>query len=263
MASALAALSGTKAEKIAALRSGIAALSGSAAPSWTNAAEVDYSPDALDVPATLEALLGGVIRRGAVTTIDHAGALLSAIVAHVSVQSRVAVVGVADLGLISIAEQGGNLEHILWVPDAGTTPLEVIGLLAEGVDLVVAGLPLAPAPTLSRPVQARLRRYSTAMVFVGENWPNSEAQVSTTLSQVEGLCSGHGRITAVEYAVQVKGGRFPQRHGSFTVGTSCRRSAASIRGAAGAEAGNVAGNVAQEASSGSNVVALSGLRRAQ
>nr|WP_240393852.1 hypothetical protein [Corynebacterium lactis] len=203
-----------RAETIAALRSGIAALSGE--PQGFGGA--DFDAGALPVPGALEAVLGGVVRRGFVIVFDHLGAVLAALVAEVSKEGRVALVGVPEMGLVSVVEQGGDLSRVLCVPDPGAQPLEVLGLMAEGVDLVVAALPAPPSPSLARPLQARLRKFDAALVFVGQDWPGAVARVASRVEGVEGLGAGFGRISAVTYSVEASGTRFPRRSCRWRVG---------------------------------------------
>lgn len=208
----------SRAQTIAELRSGIAALSGLPGADAFVGGWGSPEGEALPVPKALRQVLGGVVRRGAVSAIDRPGAVLSALVAETTRVGYVAVVGVSELGLLSVVEQGGDLSRIMCVPDPGVQPFEVLGLLAEGVDLLVVSLPKAPAPSQARPLQARLRKFSTALISIGGGWPGGNTKISSSVEGVVGLCAGGGRIRSVSYSVVVSGTRFPRRHMSWRVG---------------------------------------------
>ncbi|MDO5030114.1 MAG: hypothetical protein Q4E11_05965 [Corynebacterium sp.] len=203
----------SKEQTIAALRQAMAAQSGGMASS-----ESFGFGEALPVPAALESALAGAVRKGAVSVIEQPGAVLAGLIAEATKTGHVALVGVAEQGLLAVAELGGQLSNIICVPDPGMQPLEVIGLLAEGVDLVVASLARTPTPSQARPLQARLRTSGCALVFVGAQWPGAAATISSSVVDVSGLGAGCGRIRAVDYHVNVSGTRFPRRQCSWRVG---------------------------------------------
>lgn len=173
--------------------------------------------ESLPVPAGLERVLGGVVRRGAVSVIENPGAVLAALIAETTKIGYVALVGVGEQGLLSVVEQGGRLANIICVPNPGIQPLEVIALLAEGVDLVVTSLERAPTPSKARPLQARLRNCGCALVSVGQQWPGAAVKISSSVVGVDGLGFGSGRIRAVDYQVAASATRFSRRHGLWRV----------------------------------------------
>lgn len=203
----------SKEQAIAALRQAMAAQPGGAA-----IGETFGLGEALPVPVALENTLAGTVRKGAVSVIEQPGAVLAGLIAEATKTGHVALVGVAEQGLLAVTELGGKLSNIICVPDPGMQPLEVIGLLADGVDLVVASLSRTPAPSQARPLQARLRTSGCALVFVGQQWPGAVATISSSVADVSGLGAGHGRIRAVDYQVSVSGTRFPRRQCRWRVG---------------------------------------------
>ncbi|MCA0443062.1 hypothetical protein QP923_05025 [Corynebacterium sp. MSK151] len=203
----------SKEQTIAALRQAMAAQSGGTATGATFGLG-----EALPVPEALENTLAGAVRKGAVSVIEQPGAVLAGLIAEVTKTGHVALVGLAEQGLLSVVELGGKLSNIVCVPDPGMQPLEVIGLLADGVDLVVASLARTPPPSQARPLQARLRTSGCALVFVGQQWPGAAAEISSSVAGVSGLGTGYGRIRAVDYQVSVSGTRFPRRQCRWRVG---------------------------------------------
>ncbi|MBV7294734.1 hypothetical protein KRX51_02215 [Corynebacterium sp. TAE3-ERU12] len=189
------------------------ASAGGAAGAPTGQASTGLQSRFLPVPAALSGVLHGALVRGAVTELDTPGTLLAGIVAAVTESGgHIAIVGLPGFLPTAAAEQGADLSRILVVPDPGERPLEVLGTLADGVDLVAAALNRTPPPSYARPVQARLRTAGTALLYLGHNWPGAAAQLSSRLIAVHGLGRGHGRIRALEHEVSAAiAGRAPQR----------------------------------------------------
>lgn len=268
----------SKAQTIAALRqamaaqvaqsgvaSGVGGVGATGGPGWSGepgesdqSGQPGESGESLPVPAELESVLSGVVRRGAVSVIEHPGAVLAGVIAEATKTGYVALVGVGEQGLLSVVEQGGRLDRIVCVPDPGMQPLEVISLLAEGVDLVVTSLARTPTPSQARPLQARLRNFGCALVFVGQQWPGAAATISSSVVGVSGLGRGCGRVRAVDYQVSASGTRFPRRQCAWRVGGA--------GGVGGSGAGGVVGEggaaAVEAAAAADNVVAFPSGRRA-
>ncbi len=208
----------SKEQTIAALRQAMAVQSGGAVTG-----ETFGLGEALPVPVALEKTLAGAVRKGAVSVIGQPGVVLAGLIAEATKTGHVALVGLSEQGLLSVVELGGKLSNIICVPDPGMRPLEVIGLLADGVDLVVASLARTPVPSQARPLQARLRTSGCALVFVGQQWPGAESTISSSVADVAGLGAGHGRIRAVDYQVSMSGTRFPRRQCRWWVGEQVER----------------------------------------
>lgn len=171
------------------------------------------------VPAGLAGLLDGGLVKGAVSSIDAAGAVVAGILAEVTAAGgHVALVGLPDFAPLSIAEHGGDLSRVLDVPEPGESPLEVVTLLADGVDVVVVQLDRTPPPSAARPVMARLRGSGCALLYVGEGWPGSKVSVASRVTAIHGLGAGHGRIRGVEFHVTARGAGRPERGVRWTIG---------------------------------------------
>lgn len=171
------------------------------------------------VPAGLAGLLDGGLVKGAVSSIDAAGAVVAGILAEVTAAGgHVALVGLPDFAPLSIVEHGGDLSRVLDVPEPGESPLEVVTLLADGVDVVVVKLDRTPPPSAARPVMARLRGSGCALLYVGEGWPGSKVSVASRVTAIHGLGAGHGRIRGVEFHVTARGAGRPERGVRWTIG---------------------------------------------
>ena len=69
------------------------------------------------VPAGLSGLLDGGLLKGAVSSIDAAGAVTAGIVAEITAAGgHVAIVGLPDFSPLNIVEHGGDLSRVLDVP---------------------------------------------------------------------------------------------------------------------------------------------------
>ena len=213
------------------------------------------------VPAGLSGLLDGGLLKGAVSSIDAAGAVVAGILAEITAAGgHVAIVGVPEFSPLSIIEHGGDLSRVLDVPEPGESPLEVVGLLADGVDVVVVKLDRTPPPSAARPVMARLRGSGCALLHVGEGWPGAKVAVASRVTAIHGLGAGHGRIRGVEFHVTARGAGRPERGVRWTVG-DCPASEAA---AAAWDGGDVGGGVGGAADGGAGAtVAEFPLRRAE
>ncbi|WP_298087999.1 hypothetical protein [uncultured Corynebacterium sp.] len=200
-------------------------------------AAIDSGLGRIAVPPGLTGLLDGGLARGAISAIDAAGAVVAGILAEVTAAGgHVALIGMPDFAAVSILEHGGDLNRVLAVPEPGENPLEVVALLADGVDLVVVDLPRTPSPSAVRPVAARLRSSGCAVLAVGEAWPTARVRVSSMITAVHGLGRGHGRIRGVEYRVSAVGGGRPERVVRWAVGECPASESAAVPGEALGEA---------------------------
>jgi hypothetical protein len=118
-----------------------------------------------------------------------------------------ALVGVPELGLLSAAELGVSLDRLAVVPDPGDDALQVISVLADGVEVIVAGSPRAAVPPARvRVLRGRLRT-SGAVLLVAGDWPGADLVITAQASRWSGLGNGHGRLIDRDLAVTVEGRR--------------------------------------------------------
>ena len=197
----------TRAEQVELLRSRMASLGGGVAVPLVE------DPATLPTPSDLAwALPGGGLERRAVTEVADCPALIVELIAQATAGGgHVGVVGWPELSLAGVVDEG-RLENIVVVPDPGVDPLGIIGVLVEGLDLVVArwAAPLELSPVRSRPLLGKLRGGSAALVLVGATVPSPQARIDATVTTFRGIGQGTGRIRGVDIAVRVESkGRAP------------------------------------------------------
>ena len=118
----------------------------------------------------------------------------------------VAVVGWPELVLTSALEGRGSADNVLVIPDPGPDPLHVVGLLAEHMDLVIyrTAAAVAVSPTRARPLMAKLREGTAALVTVGTRLPSPALTLTGHVVGFRGIARGSGRITSVVLDVQAE-----------------------------------------------------------
>lgn len=207
-----------RAGRVDLLRSRMAAIGGGqgAAPQPDMA-----SPDVLPVhPELAKVLPGGGLERRAVTEVSDCPALIVELIGQVTARGgHVGVVGWPELSLAGVVESG-RLDNVITVPDPGTDPLGIVGILVEGLDLVVArwAAPLELSPVRARPLLARLRGGVAALVLVGARIPSPAVRIGAGVTTFRGIGEGTGRIRSVDIAVRVTAKGRPPESATVTVG---------------------------------------------
>ncbi len=212
------------------LRRQIAAMSGR--PDRRSVEVADRSDDVLAVPEVLAELMPRRgLSRGSVVAVSGARSILLAMIASVTASGgQVGIVGLPQLNLGSVVELGGELSRIATVPDPGVDPVEVAGVLLDGMDLVVLGLPgISVPPSRTRVVMGRVRKQLSTLITVGGVWPGAqvrmEAEVLTYRHLPGGVGSadlaaaraGFGRIGGVSLRVAVTDRGHRRRIGEIDV----------------------------------------------
>lgn len=179
------------------------------------------SPDVLPVHLDLAKVLsGGGLERRAVTEVSDCPALIVELIGQVTARGgHVGVVGWPELSLAGVVESG-RLDNVITVPDPGTDPLGIVGILVEGLDLVVArwAAPLELSPVRARPLLARLRGGVAALVLVGARIPSPAVRIGAGVTTFRGIGEGTGRIRSVDIAVRVTAKGRPPESATVTVG---------------------------------------------
>lgn len=178
-------------------------------------------PEVIPVMEPLAGLLpGGGLARRAVTDLADCPALIVELISHATAGGgHVAVVGWPELSLAGVAG-AGRLENIVVVPDPGTDALEVVAVLVDGLDLVVARwpTPFELPPTRTRPLLGRVRSGTAALVLVGVRLAGAVARIDARVTAYRGIGAGRGRIRGVDVEVRVvAAGRAPAA-ATLTVG---------------------------------------------
>ncbi|PRQ11389.1 hypothetical protein C1Y63_06715 [Corynebacterium sp. 13CS0277] len=152
-----------------------------------------------------ELLPGGGFPRRAISEVDPCCGIIADLVAGATAAGQfVAIVGWPDLLLAEVADRG-DLSRVVVVPDPGADPLHAIGVLAEGVDLVVfhSARDWQISPTRVRPLLARLRGGTAAVLMSGAHAPSPALRLRARTAGVAGLRQGAGRIRGLDVEVQV------------------------------------------------------------
>jgi hypothetical protein len=175
----------------------------------------------LAAPAPIAAMLpAGGVPRGSVVTVSSsvpgrsgATSLLLALMAAPP-GAWAAAVGLPDLGLLAAAELGVDLSRLGLVPYPGTDLLQVISVLADGVDVIAAASPLDAArgravglpPARRRVLTGRLRE-GGAVLLVAGRWPGADLALTVREVRWSGIGAGHGRLRDRELDVEIGGRR--------------------------------------------------------
>ncbi len=171
----------------------------------------------LAAPAPIAAVLpAGGVPRGSVVTVGSAApgrsgatSLLLALMAAPP-GAWVAAVGLPDLGLLAAAELGVDLSRLGLIPYPGADLLQVISVLADGVDVIAAasplGLPGGLPPARQRVLTGRLRE-GGAVLLVAGRWPGAELSLTVRDVRWSGIGAGHGRLRDRELDVEIGGRR--------------------------------------------------------
>jgi hypothetical protein len=143
----------------------------------TTASE-DVIREALPVHEHLAGLLPGGLPCGATVEVRGSHGARSLLIATISQASAAghwtAVVGMAELNPLAIAEVGADLAHIAIVPHPQQRRADVIAALCDGMALVVTAVPAGLAEAQARALAARARRTGCILVPFGDHWPASD-----------------------------------------------------------------------------------------
>ncbi|RDI43564.1 hypothetical protein [Nocardia mexicana] len=163
----------------------------------------------LPVPPPLaEILPEGGLRRGTVMSYAGVAGPLAGIVAAVTASGgNVALSGVPQLNPHAVVEMSGDLNRMYFVPDPGDDHAEVLGVLVDGFDLVVAGARgLALPPSRARAIAARARASGCSVILTGGiRWQGSGLRIVTRVVGYEGIERGCGRVTRLRFNIQAHG----------------------------------------------------------
>lgn len=214
----VAVLADVRAERVASLRNKIAGLESAA-----NLTPVRQKPRLLSNDSVsegnessvdpyrvveLSGQLAGVIPIGGLpkNSVSHCSdcpALVSELIAQISAQGKtVAIVNWSDLSLAQVAESG-DLSKIITVPNPGGEWITVLGVLAEGVDVLIYRSPRTHtlSPTQARPLLAKIRKGRAAVLTVGAQVPSPALTINAQVTGFSGIGCGTGRIRNAEIAV--------------------------------------------------------------
>lgn len=207
-----------RAERVASLRNRIAGLESAANLTpvqqkprlLSNDSVSDGNESSADLYRVVElsGQLAGVISTGGLpkNSVSHCSdcpALVSELIAQISAQGKtIAIVNWSELSLAQVAESG-DLSKIITVPNPGREWITVLGVLAEGVDVLIYRSPRTQAlsPTQARPLLAKVRKGRAAVLTVGAQVPSPALTINAQVTGFPGIGCGTGRIRNTEIAV--------------------------------------------------------------
>lgn len=174
----------------------------------------------LAVPAPLAEILpqGGLPRGGVVSLIGDGGGSTSLLLALLAAPANTwsALVGMPDVGMLAASELGVDLDRVVLVPDPGPDVLQILSVLADGVDLIAVVPPKVLPPSRLKVLNARLRQ-SGAVLLVAGRWPGADLVLQSRVQGWVGLGQGHGRLRDRELVVEVSGRGAAGRHSSVAM----------------------------------------------
>lgn len=135
-----------------------------------------------------------------------------------------ALVALPGIGLLAAAELGVDLERVVLVPDPGPDLLQVISVLADGVDVIAVGAGrTAPGPPARlRVLGGRLRQHGAVLLVAGP-WPGADLVLTARQSGWVGIGRGHGRLQERLLTVTVDGRRLAGRSRTGSILLAGRR----------------------------------------
>jgi hypothetical protein len=120
-------------------------------------------------------------------------------------------VGLADPGVLAVAELGIDLRRVVFVPHPGSGWAEAAGDLLPGVDVVLVRPPGRARLTAARHLSARARERQTALVVLVEHvseWPEGgDLTLAVGAVEWEGVGQGHGYLQGRRAEVRAGGRR--------------------------------------------------------
>ncbi|MFD8249703.1 hypothetical protein [Nocardia sp. NPDC059691] len=202
----------SKAEKLSALRARMAAIDGRVGATEPPLRAAVDSSRVLSIAGGLgDALPEGGLPRGAVIACTGCkGPLLGMLAAATAAGEWTAVVGLPSLGLLAVAEMGGDLSRVAHIAAPGPDPLEVAAVLLDGVPMIVFDAAGGASPSRMRALLARVRRNDAVLIVTSTNWTRPDLEIRSDLADYTGLGRGRGRLRAVSYEISVRG-REPHR----------------------------------------------------
>ena len=181
----------------------------------------------LPVEEALETLLPeGSIRRGTAIAVCGHGSVTLAVALAAEASRRgswVAAVGMADLGVSSLAERGVDLGRwaLVDLPAGargrggwgGSLTADVLGAVVGGFDLVLLGPEIRVAGATARRLLARMREHGTSLICAiggdvsGDIAKGLQPELRMMIEQTlwTGIDDGHGRLLARQAEVTVRG----------------------------------------------------------
>ncbi len=154
-------------------------------------------------PAIAALLPGGGLKEGATYSVDNSITLIMALLAGPSAAGAwCGVVGIPEFGIEAAARFGIDLERLVLIPEPGDQWLAVTAAIADVMGVVVTKPPSRANDSSVARLAARLRQRGSTLIVLGP-WPQSEAMLSISASEWNGIGDGHGYLSARQVTVTV------------------------------------------------------------
>jgi mRNA-degrading endonuclease toxin of MazEF toxin-antitoxin module len=118
------------------------------------------------------------------------------------------LVGVGDVGALAMVGYGVDLDRLAVIHAPPVPWTQVVGMLLDGMDVVVANSSGRPRPAAARQLVARARHRHAVLVVVGTSpaWPApADVHLRVTDGRWQGLGRGFGSLQARRVSVVVQG----------------------------------------------------------
>ncbi|MGF7125100.1 hypothetical protein DEU38_102445 [Rhodococcus sp. AG1013] len=178
--------------------------------------------DVLAAPGGLEQLLPARgLPKGTVVACSGTSLLLGMLAAATQDGTFAAVIGYRQLCWLAAVEMGADLSRLAHIPDAGDNALKVLGVLLDGLDMVVLDLSgAAISPSRSRPLVARVRSHRSVLVVTSGDWPGPDLRLDSRPAAYGGIEGGVGRIQSIHLDVRVSGKGIRPRAGRLVLSST-------------------------------------------
>lgn len=118
-----------------------------------------------------------------------------------------ALVGMPRLGLLAATELGVDLSRVVIVPEPGPDLGQVLGILADGVDLLAVSACVDDiSPGRMQLLRARLRQHGAVLLVTGA-WPGADVLLRSRALNWAGADCGTGRLRSRELEIIATGRR--------------------------------------------------------
>lgn len=160
------------------------------------------------VPASwVELFTDGGIPRGATVSVSSLGVATALLSTATAAGLWGAVVGAPELSAAAAANAGAALARCVFVTP-GLELTAAVGVLLEGVDMVLIGEPAKLPAVATRQLVARARVHGAVVVGIGR-WPGVDLRVRITAATWSGLHAGYGQLMSRRVRLSVDGRRVP------------------------------------------------------
>ncbi|WP_323959906.1 hypothetical protein [Arthrobacter sp. JZ12] len=158
------------------------------------------------VPVLAGILPGGGLQAGAAYSVSNSTTLAMAMLAGPSgAGAWCSVIGMPTFSVEAAASLGIALDKLVLVPHPGDQWLSVTAAMIDVVSVVLTCAPKHVAPADASRLMARVRQRGAALVTMG-HWPQSDASLSVTGSNWQGLGAGTGHLRSRRMRITASAG---------------------------------------------------------